>query len=468
MADQIQVTVYKLDEATLDTSISLSLLTSDIKVRVTSLEDISQVNSVIYYYDTPDATTQFKLLYVSETLSSILSESNSGIITQVRATVIAIDRNLQFSSTLYSFPVTKIAIFPSTAYSGVNSFIEFKGNRYYCSETKDELESFINTNSGGSSPSGPADGDLGGDYPDPTVTGIQNITVSNTTPSLGQGLFFDGSQYVPGFIPLDIQSFTTTGAFTWNKPAFGRFAYIIGIAGGAGGASGRRGASPLSAGGGGGAGGGHTRIMIPLSLLASTVNGVVGAGGLGGSSVTTNDTDGNVGQNGGNTTFGTWLRCYGGNAGPGGSTGLTTLGGSSSVVALYPGADGSDGKSSSIPGTFTDTAFGAGGGGGGGGNDGIGNAYNGGGNNGPLAMNGSSVTGGSSPGGNGSNGSSPGIGLPGTGGGGGAGGNGSTTGGNGGNGGLYGAGGGGGGSLNGFNSGSGGNGADGCVVVYVF
>lgn len=356
--------------------------------------------------------------------------------------------------------------------TGVNvySAIETNGHLYYVQETFSQVVTDFNNLSGGS-PSGFASGiDIEGSYPSELiVTGIQGTPVSSAPPTQGQILSLLGGEWTPGNIPLDTQTFTTPGAFNWNKPLFGRFARIITIGSGSGGASGRRGASPLSSGGGGGSGGAYSEIIIPLSLLASTINGVVGEGGLGGAAVTTNDTDGNIGQNGGPSTFGTWCRAYGGTSGPGGGTGLTTLGGEGATVGLWRGADGSDGKSSSVPATFTDTNFGPGGGGGGGGNDGIGNAYNGGSNLGPLAMNGPNPTAGIAPGGNAGNGYEPGIGLPGTGGGGGAGGDGSNPGGSGGNGGLYGAGGGGGGgSLNGFNSGKGGNGAHGCVVVYVF
>ena len=46
-------------------------------------------------------------------------------------------------------------------------------------------------------PTGPAFGDLSGNYPDPIVVGIQGITVSSTPPTTGQVLEYNGSQYVP-------------------------------------------------------------------------------------------------------------------------------------------------------------------------------------------------------------------------------------------------------------------------------
>jgi hypothetical protein len=46
-------------------------------------------------------------------------------------------------------------------------------------------------------PTSSAGGDLSGNYPNPTVSGIQNQPVADTPPTSGQSLVFNGTQYVP-------------------------------------------------------------------------------------------------------------------------------------------------------------------------------------------------------------------------------------------------------------------------------
>lgn len=85
---------------------------------------------------------------------------------------------------------------------------------------------------------------------------------------------------------------------------------------GAGGGSGRRGAAGSSRAGGSGGGGGALRREILNSIAAGTsVTVTIGAGGTGGAAVEVNDTDGNNGTAGGNSSFGSYVTAYGGGFG---------------------------------------------------------------------------------------------------------------------------------------------------------
>lgn len=95
---------------------------------------------------------------------------------------------------------------------------------------------------------------------------------------------------------------TFNASGTWTKPTSGTIALIE-----AWGAGGSGGSSNNHAGTGGGGGGYAWRVMR-VSDLGSTETVTIGAGGTG-------VTNGNVGNAGGNTTFGSHLTAYGGGAG---------------------------------------------------------------------------------------------------------------------------------------------------------
>lgn len=277
------------------------------------------------------------------------------------------------------------------------------------------------------------------------------ILRGGTTPSFGN-------------LPVDIQTFTTSG--TWNKPAFGSVAVLLAIGPGGGGGGGRRGVSN-SFGGGGGGGGGRSTDVVPLSNLPSSMSISVGVGGTGGAGATSDNTNGTNGGNGfPATSIGTALVAGQGTGGTGGTSSGAAAG--SGGKGENPGGNGGIGGGaggSQAP----DVNYAATGGGGGGGFNNSANNGAAGGTIGALTI--SSGSGGIAPGGNGNNGTTTfGAYHPGTGGGGGASSaDGVTPGGTGGNGSVRGSGGGGGGaSLNGANGGTGGNGANGFVAIIVF
>lgn len=85
-------------------------------------------------------------------------------------------------------------------------------------------------------PRGEADGDLGGEYPSPTVTGLQGRPVASTAPAAGQVLKWNGTAWAPGTdasgsggetpqesqyaIANNLSAFTDVAGFTLDSDAY--------------------------------------------------------------------------------------------------------------------------------------------------------------------------------------------------------------------------------------------------------
>lgn len=301
------------------------------------------------------------------------------------------------------------------------------------------------------------------------ATGVLYICSDSTT---GAAVWGTGT-INPGGAAVDIQTFTAVGANTWTKPTGGQTAArIFMTGGGGGGGSGEKGPAGQSrVGGGGGSGAGCINIVVELSLLSTTETVTLGAGGAGGAAVTANDSQGNNGASGTNSTFGSKFRATGGIGAQSSGGGSTNTGGDPSLGVIPMPADSNDNDN--------------GGGGGGNGvfgssiqsaNYGCNNSAGPAGGGGGGGISNTDVEGSGATGGAGSDGTAgaaggaatvagttatgiAGVGAKGAGGGGAR-----AAGGNG----IYGSGGGGGGAgINSVaNSGAGGNGGDGvCVVI---
>ena len=341
------------------------------------------------------------------------------------------------------------------------------------------------------------------DYIAGTKTAIGNAIEAKGV-SLGASTFREYADKV-GEIPspTDYVLREYTGSDTWTKPAGLKELFVVCIGGGAGGGSGSRGAAGVLRRGGGGGGG--TVIVwrkISAAELGATETVTVGAGGAGGAAVTADDTNGNDGTAGGDTSFGTLVVSKGSKIGKKGINADSSS--STSVVCeinestpsqkIYQYILGTGTSSSTSGGNGANASVNVlsfydynninGGGAGGGGKSTANGTGNGGGGTRLYKIDNtqSAVRTGGAANTSGYNGldnqglqllmqynttAIPTKGLGTSGAGGGAGDNTPTAAGAGGNGGSYGgSGGGGGASLNGANSGKGGDGAGGLCLVY--
>lgn len=148
---------------------------------------------------------------------------------------------------------------------------------------------------------------------------VNTSKISSSGATSGQLLQADGLgavvfATVSSGAAVSISTFTASG--TWTKPAGASAVYVFALGAGGGGGSGARQVSSGTAyrnGGGGGGGGAHRETVFAASILSATVSVTVGAGGIGGSSVTAiAATAGNIGSNGGDTLFGSYLTAGGG------------------------------------------------------------------------------------------------------------------------------------------------------------
>lgn len=303
-----------------------------------------------------------------------------------------------------------------------------------------------------------------------TLTAGTNVTITNGPGSIT--IASTGGSATP----TAVQTFINNG--TWTKPAGARMVNIQLLGAGGGGGSGRKDTTSgaIRCGGGGGGGGSIVNITVPAAILGATETVTIGTPGIGGAAQVTDLTNGNGGQAGTATSFGSNIIANGGTGGAGGTAtagtgGSGVLQGNNGASASTTGGIGNTG----VPSAITSAAQPGGASGASGGGLGVSNtAVAGAGGGRGLIANLAGGLAGAAGGANATNGNANGFainGLCATGSGGGSGGSSITaSGGNGGTGGFPAAGGGGGGAC-GFSSGfsgAGGSGGAGMAVITTY
>lgn len=151
---------------------------------------------------------------------------------------------------------------------------------------------------------------------DTTKNGVAHFNSAQFTDDEGFISILGGTP----FTSINIQRFTSTGAFTYTPTANTKFAiFELQAAGaGSGGTAATVGAIAIAAGGSGGA---YAKFLLTAAQIGASLTGSVGAGGAGGAA------GNNAGSNGGNTTLATaapWT-CNGGTGGAGGASAVTAV-----------------------------------------------------------------------------------------------------------------------------------------------
>jgi len=205
MANLIQATVYQIDGAPQQPSpITIDFQTSNLIVKESSVSTIPSVQSVIFYYNVVNNQQSVQQFFVGEDVATLLAAANSGGTSQVQVTVLEVNGDPQIPGGVqYTFPANEILVGELiNATTGVNAYVQFKGVKYFVSETEATILSAANAGGGSSYSSYVAQFTFNGGTTAPTVQIFDN-TIGNVSWSMvGGGSILFG---------------TLTGAFPFSQ-----------------------------------------------------------------------------------------------------------------------------------------------------------------------------------------------------------------------------------------------------------
>ena len=145
MANQIEVTVYEINGMPQTDAFVMSFLTSDIMVQEYDDPINASINSSLTYYPVTNDKQKTQVFLVGETVNDILAAANDGGTTQVQATVYSENESPYKEPKKTNFPANGISVWPVANSLPVQSFIEYKNNKYQVSESETTLLADSNT-----------------------------------------------------------------------------------------------------------------------------------------------------------------------------------------------------------------------------------------------------------------------------------------------------------------------------------
>lgn len=147
MANLINATVYQIDGNPQSVATVVAFDTDKIRLQETTLSTIPAVNTFIEVQGEKLNSPVVKY-FVSETVSSLVSNANSGGTTLLQATVVAINENPFKTSLQIAFPANKVTVWEFIS-GDIQSFLQFNEDKFYATETKSTLVTAANVTSGG-------------------------------------------------------------------------------------------------------------------------------------------------------------------------------------------------------------------------------------------------------------------------------------------------------------------------------